>query len=953
MTPERWERVKALFDSAVSCDAAGRAAFLAAACRDDPSLITEVSSLLEAHEEGGVFLDTELPPLLEAGELVAGRFEVVAFIARGGAGEVYEVKDRELGEHVALKLLRPELAADPLSVERVKREIHLARRLSHPNVCRIFELGVHRGEGGARPFLTMELLRGETLAEILRSGPLPSTLSLRIGRQIAEALEEAHRRGIVHRDLKPANVKVTPDGTLKVLDFGLAKAIRPDGAAESPTASLTRGLVMGTAPYMSPEQARGDIVDRRADLWSFGCVLYEMWTGRRAFDAPTLPDTLVAVLTREPDWTCLPAETPPSVRRLLRRCLTKDPTHRLHDAGDARLELDDAVAGDSTAADPGHRSLRRPALAVLAVLAVATAALGSWPGRSPRDARPRHAPRRLNVALPPGVRLLDFDAPGALALSPSGSHLAYLGAEGDPSRPYQDAVRIHLRHLDSLATSVVAGTEGARSVFFSPDGQWIGFTADGKLRKVPLAGGTPITLADAPSLRGASWGPDNTIVFAPVWSGGLKRVHGEGGPVSDLTQVDVGAGEVSHRWPAVLPSGRTAVFNVSTGIAEGQRSLWTVDLATGVRRKLVDGGTAPRYLAPGYLVYARTGLLLGAPFDGERLLGAPAPVLEDLRMASMGTGQALFDVSAQGMLAFVPGYPRPPRRQLVWVDRAGQATPVVADAHPYLHPALSPDGRRIAVAREEGSTDLWTLDLETRRWLRLTQDAGDNSAPVWSPDGRYLYFGSTRHGRHDVYRIAADGSTTAEPLTKLDTVWAHPASVAAGGREILFTIQSRATGRDILGVATVPGSRERMVVGTPGDEFCPRASPDGRWLAYTGHDGGIHVRALDGSPPRVAVSHGPGVGPLWARNGRELFFRRGDAFIAVGFESGAVPRPGRERELFRGPFEFGGEEYPNYDVALDGRRFLMITAPRGRDEPLQIALAVNWADEVAAALSRR
>jgi serine/threonine protein kinase len=698
MTPERWQELKTVLAAALERKPQERPAYLDQVCAE-PSLRRELESLIAAHEQGDSSF-MERPPvesgMLELGAKL-GPYEILGPLGAGGMGEVYQAHDTKLGRDVAIKVLPKAFAHDPERLSRFQREAKMLASLNHPNIATIHGLehsaGVH--------YLVMELVSGQTLAERLRVGPVEINEAMKIGGQIAEGLEAAYEKGVIHRDLKPANVKVTPEGRVKVLDFGLAKAFSGDGRQDlSNAATLSamgteEGRILGTPAYMSPEQARGKAVDKRTDIWAFGCVLYELLTRKRAFRCETLGDTIVAVLEKEPDWQALPETTPLSIRALLRRCLQKEMNKRARDAGDARIEIEEALAAPVTAelttAAPtkGFHALGRRALILCAgifLLGAAIASIAVW-NLKPSPSQPVS---RYVITLPPGQQLTGPDSGPAVALSPDGTHIAYVARQGG-------AQQIYLRAMDSLETRPIPGTEGATDPFFSPDGQWLGFFAGRKLMKLSVSGGAAVTVGDASIPCGASWGSQGMIAFAPTNISGLQQVPDGGGTPQPLTRLE--KGEVSHRWPEFLPGGKAVLFAAGpSGITFSNAQVAVQSLGTGERRNLIQAGTHPHYAVSGHLVYVQGGSLMAVPFDPQRLqvTGTAVPVVEGvLQSPTTGTGQYIF--SATGSLVYVSGGVQATQRRLVWVSRNGAEQPVAAPVRAYQTPRLSPDGRRVAV----------------------------------------------------------------------------------------------------------------------------------------------------------------------------------------------------------------------------------------------------------------
>ena len=718
-------------------------------------------------------------------------YEIVSPIGAGGMGEVYRARDTSLKRDVALKLLPETFAADSERLARFQREAEVLASLNHPNIAGIYGLA----ETDGIKALVMELVAGEDLADRIARGAIPMDEALPIARQIAEALEAAHEQGIIHRDLKPANIKLRPDGTVKVLDFGLAKDWAAAGTAASPTITspaLTEiGVILGTAAYMSPEQAKGKPVDKRADIWAFGCVLYEMLTGTRVFAADDASGTLARVLMMEPDWDVLPASTPAGIRRLLQRCLEKDPKRRLRDIADVGFQVEDALNAAPSGATTAHIRKRQERVWWMAAMLVVIVAMTTLYVRRAPTPQDSPAVARLTVALPAGDRLGNLNTP-AIALSPGGTQLAYVGLRDSKERLY-------LRSLDGLDFKAISGTEGVTSPFFSPDGQWIGFFALGKLKKVSVAGGAVEVLCDAParSGMGGSWGPDNSIYFATGGVSGLRKVSASGGIPTQVTRLDRSHGEVSHRWPQVLPGGKAVLFTVWTGPGLDEHRIDVQSLQTGERRVLVRGGTTGRYAASGHLVYARADALMAVRMDLDRLEAvSDAPVLLSEQVRVGGEG-AHYAVSDSGQLVYVPGNVRRYERQLVWVDRKGGAEAVPLPARDYSTVALSPDGRQAAVQIEEGTAGIWIYDFPRATLTRLTSATSSSQLPAWTPDGRRVVYRGTRLGLRNLFWKPADAATEEERLTTEEDANPTPGSWSHDGKWLAFTSGAGGTGEDI------------------------------------------------------------------------------------------------------------------------------------------------------------
>ncbi|MBD3853049.1 MAG: protein kinase, partial [Acidobacteria bacterium] len=695
-----------------------------------------------------------------------GHYRIVEKIGEGGMGVVHRAHDERLDRDVAVKVLPEAVAQDADRLARFEREAKLLASLSHQNIATLFGLEEQDGHS----FLIMELAEGETLAERIKRGPIPVDDALDYARQIAKGLEAAHEYGIIHRDLKPANVMVSPEGKVKVLDFGLAKAFDPEASgpmspeslAESPTltADLTRGgVLLGTAPYMSPEQARGKAVDKRTDIWSFGCVLYETLTGRRAFCGESTSDCLAALLEREPDWEELPPRTPILVRSLLKRCLRKDAAKRLHDIADARLEIEEAVtepdwASTEQAGQPeptfgdGMRAAWPAVVAAVVVGALLATAVWKLPKTSAK-ASGRLA--RVALSLPTDVTINAVDGQPNLAISPDGRWVGFAGENGGASQLYR-------RDLEQFDAIPMPGTEGGFHPFFSPDGRWVGFFAGGKLKKVPLAGGPPQIVADAPRPWGASWGPDGTIVFNRRFGQGLWRVPSTGGTTEGLASPDLERGDSWILWPEFLPDGQSVLFTNSRGLTADESQIEVLDLESRARKTVIEDGSYARYVPTGHLVFGRGGGIHVVAFDVERreVTGPSVPVPEPI-FYDFESGLPHLALSTTGSLAFIPGGGTP-RRQLVSVDLEGRETPLIEARRCFAYPRFSPDGERLAFnTTEPGDTNIWVLNLSTGTQTKLTLE-GSNNFPIWTPDGERVTFQSRRGGVGGIYWKRADGS---------------------------------------------------------------------------------------------------------------------------------------------------------------------------------------------------
>ena len=872
---------------------------------------------------------------LTAGEKL-GSYEILSPIGAGGMGEVYRARDTKLGREVAIKVLPEEFTQHPEKLARYQREAKLLAALNHPGIATLY--GVEESEG--KPFLAMELVEGETLAERIARGPVAVDEALPLCQQIAAALEAAHEKGIIHRDLKPANIKVNPEGQVKVLDFGLAKAFAEETPATdssiSPTLSRdsTRaGVILGTAAYMSPEQAKGKEVDKRTDIFSFGIVLYEMLTGRKAFAGEDVSDVLAAVIRAEPDWSALPKALDPRLDALLGRCLRKDRKLRRRDIGDVRVEIQEILAEPVVAlserAKPRANMLWQGIAGVLTITLLATLWI-LWPTASAPE-----PPVRFSVNLGAGDVHPWTGQGGTPVLSADGKMLAFVAG---------DNRQLYIRSLDSLEATPLSGTENARVPFFSPDGRWLAFFTSGALKKVSVSGGAALTIADAQNTFGGTWGPDDTIVYAGRT--GLDRVPASGGTPVELTQLS--EGESSHRWPWFLPNGEAVLFVVRTGGSYNDATLEAVLLETGERKVVHRGGTYPRYASSGHLLYAREATLFAMPFDADRIepTGEPGPVIEGVGVYP-GTGRAFFAVADDGTLVY--GLGAAVERKLVWVDRQGVEQPVAGTLQQYIDPRLSPDGQRLAVfIQESNAYDIWLLELGRGTLTRLTFD-GQNARPLWSPDGERVIFGSNREGPFNIFSKPADGSGTAEQLTR--GAYRIPTSISSDGKTIVFRQNSDTTGRDI-GMVRLEEEREpEMLLETPFEEHTGMLSPDDRWLAYVSNESGreeIYVRPFPGPGGKLQISTEGGVEPMWSRDGRELFYRIGGKMMAVAIATEPELAPGSPTLLFEGgdlSVVAGGNPATGYDVAPDGR-FVMIRAEESAGGTQQINVVLNWFGEL-------
>jgi Tol biopolymer transport system component len=955
---DRWQQIEQLYHAALEREENQRVAFLKEACAGDDALRQEVESLLAQGDGAEGFLES--PALDVAAKMLSeepgrsllgrriGSYQILSLLGAGGMGEVYEARDSKLGRNVAMKVLPAVFANDPERLSRFEREARMLASLNHPNIATIH--GLEQSDGVQ--CLVMELVPGETLAECINAGALGIEEALQIGVQIAEALESAHEKGVIHRDLKPANVKVTPEGRVKVLDFGLAKAFASESGLDLshvPTLTAMRtqeGRILGTPAYMSPEQVRGKPVDRRTDIWAFGCVLYELLTARQAFRGDTLSDSIAGVLEREPDWQVLPPGTPEKIRELLRRCLRKDPQHRLRDIGDARIEMEEALAapeaGELGAPAKGIGARWKGALLwgvpVLLLAAVTSVAIWNRKSSAPRTSGPVS---RIAIALPPGQPLAGLEMGTSVALSPDGTHLAYAARQGRTEQLY-------LRPLEGLEAKPIPGTEGATSPFFSPDGKWVGFFAGGKMKKVAVSGGEALSLCDAPDPRGASWSSRGMIVFAPKRDSALQIVSDAGGTPQPLTET--AKDESSHRWPEFLPGGEAVVFAASEGGANWNKAQIAVQsIRTGERRNLIRGGTQPHYSASGHLVYAQGGNLMAAPFDPRRLVvtGASIPVVEGV-LQSTFSGAAQFSLSAKETLVYVPGSEHAMERRLMWVSRSGVEQPLPAPARAYRGQRLSPDGREVAVAVEGQETEVWLYDLSRETLSRLTFQRGMSYNPLWTRDGKRITFNTTSSPGGGIYWLRADGSGGLERLCECGGA---PNSWSPDGKLLTFNNSTPITGNNTTWLLRMDDRKAEPFFQTSFNQGATQFSPDGGWVAYISGETGrpeVYVQPYPGPGGKWQISTEGGTEPLWNPNGKELFYRSGDKMMSAEITTHPRFSAGKPKVLFAGPYQPSQSpvRIANYDVSPDGQRFLMLK-PGWQDQAVtQINVVLNWLEEL-------
>ncbi len=881
--------------------------------------------------------------LQQGGQL--GSYEIVSPLGTGAMSEVYRAKDTQLGRDVAIKVLPDAFSKEPDRLERFQREAQLLASLNHPNIASIY--GIEKW-GDVR-FLVLELIPGLTLAEKISSGPLPLREALEIFRQVSEALEAAHGKGIIHRDLKPANMKITPDGRVKLLDFGLAKSqatlSHGDVARETATYNgISEGLILGTPAYMSPEQARGRTLDKRTDIWAFGCCLYEALSGQHPFDKATSSDTIVAILSNDPDWPPLDRNTPPSIQRLVRRCLQKDLDRRLHDIADARIELVDALdaSPDESVAEVGGPLKKRALPWVLAgIMAIAALTTALWSAR--QDARVGDSRLMRFMVTLPATAPMSLGSGSSIAISPDGMRVAYVASQGGKSE-------IYLRTMDQLRARPIAGTDNGSSPFFSWDGRSLGFFSEGKLRTISTMGGAIQTLDDSPNPRGASWGRDGRIIFSPLTIGGLRTVTADGGTSLPLTDPSPERNDKSHRWPQVLPDGKWVMYTVWTG---DSFRIEAMSPDTQERRILIDDGFFARFAPSGHLLFARNETLMAVPFDDRKLepLGPQVTVLESIETDTK-SGAAFYSFSDNGTLVFVSGESGSVAPEgtatLLRVDRQGNAYPLTEARRGVNLPRLSPDGNRLLVTIQEPekSSDVWVFDRGRDTMTRISFQGFSGSA-IWSPDGTRVTFASNRGESFDLYWKPADGSGEAEPLlTRPEPQF--PSSWSPDGRFLAY-VELDSTSLFDIWILPMEGDREpRPFADTEYNEGGAVFSPGGNWLAYVSNESGqdeVYVRAFPGPGGKMQISGGGGNEPVWASNGRELFYRNQDLMMVVNITSEEPFQASRPQPLFEASYDDAGVASRGYDITPDGQSFIVVRSERD-SVATQVHVTLNWFAEL-------
>lgn len=898
-----------------------------------------------------------------------GPYEIVSALGAGGMGEVYRARDTRLERVVAIKVLAGELSANPDLKQRFEREARAISALQHPNICVLHDVGSENGTD----YLVMEFLEGTTLSDVLKSGPLPLDQFWKISIEAADALDKAHRAGITHRDLKPGNIMVTKSGT-KLLDFGLAKAngtaFGAAAAGSSPShsvfaAAMTRsspaspltsvGSIVGTVQYMAPEQIEGREADARSDIFSFGLVLYEMLTGARAFEGKTQASIVASILALEPKPVrSLKGDVPVPLERVVNHCLEKDPELRFQSAHDLKLQLqlisELPVAGETKAAAAPSRFPWIP-WAVAGVLLLTAGLALWWPWQVPEA----KDPVRLSVEIGADASL-DFNVTGSEALSRDGKRLAFIGRTTGNRQLY-------VRSLDQLKATVLAGTDGARDPFFSPDGEWIAFFADGKLKKVSFQGGAVVTLCEGGNNRGGSWGSDNKIVAALGNREGLSRVDSAGGKPEPLTQLDKAAGEATHRWPQVLPGGKAVLFTAhNTGEGFDNARIAVYSMETGKQHTVAHGGSYGRYLASGHVMYMHEGTLFAVPFDLKRLAaaGKAVPVVEGV-ITDSSTGSAQYAVSESGTLLYVPGKSMGSVTEIQWLDDKGKTAPLRNAPASYDAPQFSPDGTRLTMHLAEAGKrpDIYVYDWKRDTLTRLTFAAETDSVPVWTPDGRWIAYSSGRTGgAGNIYWSHSDGTGEAQRLTESKNLQ-FPGSWHPSGKFLAFVEFEPKTTIDIM-ILPMEGDEKSgwkpgkptVFLNSPFAEMWPAFSPDGRWLAYTSNETGrneIYVRPFPAGDGKWQVSSDGGSHPTWSKNGKEIFFRGqtiGKIMVAAYKTTGNSFQADKPKTWSETEIEV--QFIRNFALHPDGKRFAILKNPQGQstEKHDKVVLVENFLDEL-------
>ena len=877
-----------------------------------------------------------------------GPYEIQSALGAGGMGEVYRARDTRLERSVAIKILPAHFSTDPVRKQRFEREAKTISSLNHPHICVLHDIGSQDGID----YLVMECVEGETLAKRLQKGALPLEQVLKYGAQISDALDKAHRSGVVHRDLKPGNIMLTATGA-KLLDFGLAKPASPLASSAMPTAltkdsvATEQGTIVGTFQYMSPEQVEGKELDGRSDIFSLGAVLYEMLTGQRAFEGKSQLSVVSAILEKEPDpISTLKPMTPPALDHVVRKCLAKTVDDRWQSAHDLKSELEwiSQSSREAVASSVLRRRRQFGTLVPIAMLA-AIAALAIVLILSKRQLSTFPRPlTRFAITLPPGEAAPIVTWP-ALAISPDGMHLVYVAGSGESKRLY-------LRSMDRLEVTPLEGTENASSPFFSPDSQWIGFFASGKLKKINVRGGFPTTLCDTtPDDRGGSWGSDDTIIFAPGAGTGLMRIGASGGTAQALTSPDRDKRERTHRWPEILPGSKAVVFTIGSMDSIDyylEAKIAVQSLETGKREILPVQGTFARYDPAGYLLFAQRGGLFAAPFDLKRLqvTGPAVRVLDDVAMDA-STGAMDFSLSRTGSLSYLPGGWSNPDLVLAWVDRKGSVVPLPAPARAYLNPHLSPDGKRVAVSDQgSGSRGIWVYDIQRGTMMRLTYATDD--FPLWTPDGKRIAYMQESNRTFAIKWKPADGSGVEETLFGSQSFVQVPMSWSPDGKFLAFaSVGGPFFSGQRIWILPLEGKHEPREYVKTGSIGAARFSPDGHWIAHASNESGrseVYVEPFPGPGGKWQISMEGGNWPVWAPSGRELFYLNGSKIMSVDVTIQPSFRSSTPRVLADMPLQTSSFWPANgeFDVSPDGQHFLFTKAREQNALPGEVRVVLNW-----------
>ncbi|MFC1604445.1 protein kinase [Planctomycetota bacterium] len=876
-----------------------------------------------------------------------GSFEIGEMIGRGGMGVVYLARDTKLDRSVAIKSMPAELQANSTAQMRFKREAKLLASLNHPNIAVIHDI-IEQDAGSG--YLVLEYIPGQTLTERIAHKPLKLDDALSIGGQIAEALLGAYENGVTHRDLKPSNIKITPEGRVKVLDFGLAKAYETQD--EKADITITQpGRIVGTPAYMSPEQARGTPTDHRTDIWSFGCIMYEMLTGQLPFEGETATDTVARVLERQPDWQALPQKTPVNIRVLLRRCLEKNARQRLQHIGDAVIEINEtlnvpAIApplGTSIAERSRSERWKSRAIYCVAGLIIGAIVVGiALRSSAPPPEQGLHPTQRSVISLPEGQTLaLSRSTPlgiaqPAVALSPDGLRVVYVADIDGTTQLFE-------RLMNQFEVKPIPATEGAFAPFFSRDGQSVGFFTKEKLKIVSLLGGEPVTICDARNPRGASWGADGMIYFAETEGSRLSRVPAAGGTKEHLmARAEPPGGEMfSYGYPVLLPGGKQMLVSSPT-------SIMLFSLETKEKKILIEDGQHARYIPTGHLVYARAGAIEAIPFSLRTLQvsGPSVPILERVMLDSRhGTAQFIF--SSGGLLVYVPGGDTV-KSIPVWIDRQGNVEPLPMPAQKYGTFHLSPDGKQLAIqVYSRPQSNVYIFDIVSGRGTRLTQE-GSNVEPIWTPDGKRVTFFSGRQGlgKHNLLWKPVDGSGKTELLHSSDYGFSA-SSWSSDGKLLAFYQIHPTRGYDIW-VLSLEGDREpELIVGTEFSEMFPAFSPDGHWIAYVSDKDGkfqVYVQPYPAMDRVWQISDDFGEEPIWSSDGNELFYRNGDKWMVVSISTEPEFKAGTPQLLFEGLYS--NVPGMSYDVVPDGQRFLVLQPEYDDSQVRELHVVTNWFEEL-------